>query len=170
MQCYRTQTAIVLLASLYWGSVASQGTSLPSLLSVFMGSSPKYHKVTPKPHHPNRQIPPQLRRNIDNVDDAFGAIPAVPAPTGNQIITAAPLGYTPGAIVNSPVPNNYNNGPLVNQPIANNYVGGPNLGNVINAPSSFSSSPNVSLILPNRPNQPTWPPPHRGEFLAQHNV
>ena len=87
------------------------------------------------------------RPRIDRNDDAFGVplsgniVPAVPVPQSIPVINTQIITATPNSPISSPLQNNYI--------LQNNNIG-PQLssapGGVINTPSQFSSSQNVSLI------------------------
>ena len=108
--------------------------------------------IAPSPlTHTLRPNVSNLRQRIDRNDDAFGVplsgniVPAVPVPQTIPVINTQIITATPNSPISSPLQNNYNI-------LQNNNIG-PQLssapGGVINTPSQFSSSQNVSLILKN---------------------
>ena len=125
--------------------------SLPSFLSALYGGGLGGTSPSPPSPRPKAPQPPQgparrPRPRIDRNDDAFGApVPAVPVPqsipvNNPQIITA-----TPNSPISNPLQNNYivqnnNIGPKLGQQL------GSAPGGVLNSPSVFASSPNVSKI------------------------
>jgi hypothetical protein len=107
--------------------------------------------IAPSPlTHTLRPNVSNLRQRIDRNDDAFGVplsgniVPAVPVPQSIPVINTQIITATPNSPISSPLQNNYI--------LQNNNIG-PQLssapGGVINTPSQFSSSQNVSLILKN---------------------